>query len=92
MDWVQPLLEVEQICHVILLDNAGSQLVQTQVNEVAINIDLMLFRQLQEFRQTLYNTLGNSRDALFDLMDAVLVSASIVSFVSLSQSPVFRRG
>ena len=27
----------------------------------------------------------------FDLMDAVLVSACIMSFVSLSQSPVFRR-
>lgn len=51
----------------------------------------MIFNQLQAFRQTLYDTLGNARDALFDLMDAVLVSASIVSFVSLSQSPVFRR-
>lgn len=51
----------------------------------------MIFQQLQEFRQTLYDTLGNAKDALFDLMDAVLVSASIVSFVSLSQSPVFRR-
>jgi hypothetical protein len=51
----------------------------------------MIFNQLQEFRQTLYNTLGNARDALFDLMDAVLVSGCLVSFVSLSQSPVFRR-
>src|SRR5579883_1248598 len=51
----------------------------------------MIFNQLQEFRQRLYNTLGNGRDAIFDLMDAVLVSACIVSFVSLSQSPVFRR-
>jgi DDE superfamily endonuclease len=51
----------------------------------------MIFNQLQEFRQTLYNTLGNARDAIFDLMDAVLVSACIMSFVSLSQSPVFRR-
>ena len=51
----------------------------------------MIFEQLQEFRQALYDTLGNSRDALFDLMDAVLVSACIPSFVSLSQSPVFRR-
>jgi hypothetical protein len=63
-----------------------------KVNEVPINIDLMIFKQLQEFRQTLYDTLGNARDTLFDLMDAVLVSASIASFVSLSQSPVFRRG
>jgi DDE superfamily endonuclease len=51
----------------------------------------MIFNELQEFRQTLYNTLGNARDAIFDLMDAVLVSACIMSFVSLSQSPVFRR-
>jgi len=50
----------------------------------------MIFNQLQQFRQTLYNTLGNARDAVFDLMDAVLVSGCIVSFVSLSQSPVFR--
>jgi len=51
----------------------------------------MIFNQLQDFRQTLYHTLGNARDALFELMDAVLVSGCIVSFVSLSQSPVFRR-
>jgi hypothetical protein len=51
----------------------------------------MIFNQLQEFRQTLYHSLGNARDALFDLMDAVLVSGCITSFVSLSQSPVFRR-
>lgn len=52
----------------------------------------MIFKQLQEFRQQLYAHLGTARDAVFDLMDAVLVSASIASFVSLSQSPVFRRG
>lgn len=51
----------------------------------------MIFNQLQEFRQKLYDSLGNARDAVFDLMDAVLVSGCIVSFVSLSQSPVFRR-
>lgn len=50
-----------------------------------------MFNHLQAFRQTLYNRLGNAKDALFDLMDAVLVSACILSFVSLSQSPVFRR-
>jgi DDE superfamily endonuclease len=51
----------------------------------------MIFNQLQEFRQTLYRLLGNGREALFDLMDAELVSGCILSFVSLSQSPVFRR-
>ena len=34
---------------------------------------------------------GNGRDALFGLMDAGLVSGGILSFVSLSQSPVFQR-
>lgn len=62
-----------------------------KVNEVTIDIDPMIFNELQQFRQTLYDSMGNARDALFDLMDAVLVSACIVSFVSLSQSPVFRR-
>jgi len=51
----------------------------------------MLFEQLNQFRQSLYRQLGKAKDAMFDLMDAVLVSSSIASFVSLSQSPVFRR-
>jgi len=51
----------------------------------------MIFNQLREFRQRLYETLGNARDTIFDLMDAVLVSGCIMSYVSLSQSPVFRR-
>jgi hypothetical protein len=63
-----------------------------KVNVVVMNIDPMIFEQLQQFRQTLYDNLGKAKDAIFELMDAVLVSGSIVSFVSLSQSPVFRRG
>lgn len=51
----------------------------------------MILTQLQEFRQAIYHCLGKARDAVFELMDAVLVSPSIPSFVSLSQSPVFRR-
>ena len=51
----------------------------------------MIFEQLNQFRQNLYRQMGKAKDARFDLMDAVLVSASIASFVSLSQSPVFRR-
>ena len=47
--------------------------------------------QLQQFRQDVYDVLGNARDALFDLMDAVLVSRSVSSFAELSLSPVFRR-
>ena len=51
----------------------------------------MIFKHLQQFRQALYDSLGKAKDAVFDLMDAVLVSPSLPSFVSLSQSPVFRR-
>lgn len=53
--------------------------------------DLMIFEQLNQFRQSVYAQLGKAQDAVFELMDAVLTSVRPVSFVSLSQSPVFRR-
>jgi hypothetical protein len=49
------------------------------------------FDNLRQFRQTAYNLMGKARDALFDLMDAVLVTRSAASFAELSLSPVFRR-
>jgi hypothetical protein len=49
----------------------------------------MILTQLEKFRQSIYDSLGKARDAVFELMDAVLTSPSIPSFVSLSQSPVF---
>lgn len=49
------------------------------------------FDKLREFRNKAYMLMGNGRDALFDLMDAVLVSRSVPSFAELSLSPVFRR-
>jgi hypothetical protein len=52
---------------------------------------MMILTQLEKFRQGIYDSLGKARDAVFELMDAVLTSPSIPSFVSLSQSPVFRR-
>ena len=51
----------------------------------------MTFDKLKQFRQGVYTLLGNGKDALFDLMDAVLVTRSVYSFVELSVSPVFRR-
>lgn len=51
----------------------------------------MIFKKLQEFRNTVYNSLGRAKDAIFELMDAVLTSGSASSFVSLSLSPLFRR-
>ena len=51
----------------------------------------MIFDQLRRFRQLVYECLGKAKDSLFELMDSVLLSPSIPSFVSLSQSPVFRR-
>lgn len=43
------------------------------------------------FRTGVYTILGKAKDALFDLMDAVLVTRSVYSFAELSVSPVFRR-
>lgn len=48
-------------------------------------------QNLEIFRHRTYLLLGNGRDALFDLMDAVLTTRSVSSFVELSLSPVFRR-
>ncbi len=47
--------------------------------------------KLKQFRQGVYTILGNAKDALFDLMDAVFIPRSVYSFVELSVSPVFRR-
>lgn len=49
------------------------------------------FDKLRDLRHKAYALMGNGRDALFDLMDAVLVSRSLASFAELSLSPVFRR-
>ena len=51
----------------------------------------MNFKQLRQLRQTIYENMGASKDALFELMDAALCSPSVPSFVSLSQHPLFRR-
>lgn len=49
------------------------------------------FTDLKEFRKRAYCLLGNGKDSLFDLMDAVLTSRGVPSFAELSLSPVFRR-
>ena len=49
------------------------------------------FTDLQRMRKRAYQLMGNGRDGLFDLMDAVLTSRSVTSFVELSLSPIFRR-
>ncbi len=51
----------------------------------------MIFDKLKQFRQSAYTLLGKGKDAIFDLMDAVLTSPRVNSFVELSLSPVFRR-
>lgn len=49
------------------------------------------FNKLQQFRQEAYDRLGNARDALFELSDAVIQMPHVQSFVELSTAPVFRR-
>ena len=51
----------------------------------------MNLEQLKRFRQEAYEQLGKGKDAVMDLMDAVLVTRSVYSFAELSLSPVFRR-
>lgn len=47
--------------------------------------------KLAAFRQSVYQCLTRSRDALFELIDAVLISPGVASFPELSCAPVFRR-
>ncbi len=43
----------------------------------------MILEKLKQFRQGIYTILGNAKDVLFDLMDAVLITRSVKSFVEL---------
>lgn len=49
------------------------------------------FNKLIQFRQAAYEQLGNARDALFELTDAVIQQRHIQSFAELSCAPAFRR-
>ena len=55
------------------------------------SLPIMIFERLKQFRQEAYNILGRAKDATFELLDAVLLTPKVSSFVELSQSPVFRR-
>jgi hypothetical protein len=47
--------------------------------------------RLATFRQAAYRALGQARDAMFELGDAVLLTTHANSFAEFSLSPVFRR-
>ena len=49
------------------------------------------FNKLIEFRQVAYGLLGNARDALFELSDAVIQMRQVQSFAEFSCAPAFRR-
>ncbi|MEM8643215.1 MAG: NF041680 family putative transposase [Cyanobacteria bacterium P01_G01_bin.54] len=51
----------------------------------------MIFDRLKQFRKCVYALMGRSQDSLFELMDAVLTSPHLSSFVQASQNPLFRR-
>jgi hypothetical protein len=51
----------------------------------------MKLDRLKNFRQSAYSLLGNARDAIMDLLDAVIGTSSVHSFAELSLSPFFRR-
>ena len=47
---------------------------------------------LRAFRQEVYQAFGARRDALFDLLDALLTAGPVLSPVHLSLAPAHRRG
>ena len=47
-------------------------------------------QQLQDFRDGLYRCLGRRRDALFELVDALLVAEAVPSLPHLSLVPTHR--
>ena len=47
---------------------------------------------LRAFRQAVYEAFGARRDALFDLLDALLTAGAVPSPVHLSLAPAHRRG
>lgn len=47
--------------------------------------------KLAAFRQSVYGCLTQARDALFELLDAVLTTPQLAAFPELSCAPVFRR-
>jgi hypothetical protein len=49
------------------------------------------FNKLIQFRQAAYGQLGNARDAMFELGDAVIQMRHVQSFAEFSCAPVFRR-
>jgi hypothetical protein len=61
------------------------------VKKISTDLTMSNFDKLRKFRHKAYSLMGNGRDALFDLMDAVLVSRHVYSFAELSLSTVFRR-
>ena len=51
----------------------------------------MTYDSLSRFRERAHGYLGRAHDATFELVDAVLTTRHVYSFVELSQSPLFRR-
>lgn len=50
------------------------------------------FNKLIQFRQAVHQNLGQAKDALFELSDAIITMPSVQSFAELSCSQYFRRG
>ncbi|MEL7332993.1 MAG: hypothetical protein AAFN12_12140 [Cyanobacteria bacterium J06560_2] len=50
------------------------------------------FTDLERMRKRAYQLMGNGRDGLFNLMDAVLTSRSLTSFAPHLSGTIGRRG
>jgi hypothetical protein len=59
--------------------------------ETKINTTKPELNKLTSFRQAIYKCFTRAADPLFELLDALLCSAGLLSFPELSCAPVFRR-
>ncbi len=61
------------------------------INQNQSFLPCMNYKQLQKFRQQVYELLNFAKDATFELMDAVLTTRNVYSLADFSLSPFFRR-
>jgi hypothetical protein len=61
------------------------------INQNQSFLPCMNYKQLQKFRQQVYELLNFAQDATFELMDAVLTTRNVYSLADFSLSPFFRR-
>jgi hypothetical protein len=61
------------------------------INQNQSFLPCMNYKQIEKFRQQVYELLNFAQDATFELTDAVLTTGNVYSLADFSLSPFFRR-